>query len=459
MNQGRMRQKTVRGLLVILALCLLCGCQGRKNKGSVDQDAINQPSASTETDNYDTVFTGVVTGYDENKKTLSLYDIKGKMNYVLEYNGGTDIKDAYDQMITIPQIAVGEIVDAYYYEANQKLTALNISKEAWTYNKVGNLLTDKSMMRMKISDHTFWYDDGLHLFSENQEIELIDLHARDELRVKGVGSQICSITVTTGHGYIRLKNYADFIGGTIEIGYGIITPIVEDMLIVAREGEYKVVLENGELTAQESVKLKRNQQITLDMRGYKMPKERIGYVRFDIEPYGADLYINGNRMDYSEPVKLNYGKHTIKVTMNGYDDFNGTLTIGESTPIISIRLAEGSYEVETDDSGGKNQTNNNTTIEKTPEEEQTQSEGNEDSEGGTTATDEAHTITVESPAGATLYLNGKKIGTVPVSFTKEIGTHVFVLSQSGYVTKSYSIEVLDDGENAVFNFPAMITSE
>ncbi len=438
-------------------MCLLCSCQ--TNKNSSYKSATKQPTINKTENNYDTTFIGVIKDYDENKKNVTVYDINGKMEYVFDYNGGTDIKDEYDAVITMPQIEIGEIVDVFYYEASQKLTALNISKDAWTYNKVGNLVTDKTAQRMKISERNFRYDEGLLLFSEGEPIDLIDLHAKDELMIKGVGSRICSIVVTTGHGYIRLSNYSDFVGGTIEVGYGIITPIIDDMLIVAREGEYKVLLENGELVAKKNVKLKRNEEITLDMTGYKMPEDRIGYVRFDIEPYGADLYINGASVDYADPIKLNYGEHTIQVTMTGYNDFNGTLTIGESTPTISIRLAAGTYDVKSEDSStGQTKTSNDTTIEE-EDEDKTSKTSDSENTTGTTSIDKEHSITVESPAGASLYLNGKRMGTVPITFTKEIGTHIIVLSESGFVTKSYSVEVLDDGENAVFNFPDMITSQ
>ena len=36
---------------------------------------------------------------------------------------------------------------------------------------------------------------------------------------------------------------------------------------------------------------------------------------------------------------------------------------------------------------------------------------------------------------------------------KTAGTHVLTFRKSGYVTKSYSIEVADDNENVVYSFP------
>ncbi|MFA9463578.1 MAG: PEGA domain-containing protein [Velocimicrobium sp.] len=455
MKQKKRRKWIPLGLIIFVIIGLLSACQRDKNSTNTNEKVTLHPMVQEADVNYDTMFTGVIKSYDDKLKTVSVFDINGNMSYTFDYNSSTDIKNAYDEIITMPQITIGEIVDVCYYEASQKLTALSISKEAWTYKKVGNLVTDKTSRRMKISGHNYWYNDGLLLFSEEEPIELIDVHEKDELTVKGVGSQICSIIVTTGHGYIRLKNYSDFVGGTIEVGYGIIIPIVKDMLIVAREGDYKVNLENGELLAEKNIKLKRNEEITLDLSEYKMPESRIGYVRFDIEPYGADLSINGAIVDYSDPIKLNYGKHRIWVSMNGYDDFYGTLTIGESTPTITIRLAEGTYTVQTgDDETGEAHKSNDTTLEQVQDDEEKDDNKGEDEEK--VLIDNDHIITIESPAGATLYLNGKQMGIIPISFTKEIGNHIIVLSQSGYITKSYSVEVLDDGENTVFNFPDMI---
>ncbi|MDK2807825.1 MAG: hypothetical protein PWP24_559 [Clostridiales bacterium] len=444
--------------LFLFTLFFLSGCQ----KGSATNNQVSAtPTTQIPKDESasELQFTGVVLEYNDTKKTITVFDTVEKKDFLFSYTSGTDVENAYDEIITVDQISIGEMVDVTYKGENQSLVKLQVSKSAWVYRDVRNLVTDKTNQRMQISGHNYWYDEGLKLFSEELPIELLDLNDQDELTIRGLGSQICSIVVTLGHGYIHLVNYTDFIGGTIEVGYGIIRPITEDMMVVAREGEYKVVLENGELVANETVKLDRNEEITLDMSDYKMPKSRIGYVRFDIEPYGADLYINGTQVDYLDPVKLNYGTHKVQVSMNGYDDFAGILTIAESTPTISIHLAEGTYGVEGETTDSSNSTDSQANEASNDSAGTTIEQSDTDttpSSSGQTVKDEEHTITVQAPAGASLYLNGELKGTIPVSFTKEIGTHVFVITQTGYITKSYSVEVLDDGENAVFSFPDMI---
>lgn len=475
LNQREKRHHFGVIMLVLLVVSLLCSCGSKRNS----KDDASSVLADTQTDDRaakEAVFTGVLKNIDEDSNLVTVFDIQGKSDTVFHYTGGTDIRDAYDQVVVISQLSLGEIVTVTYQEDTQKLVSLLVSKDAWEYSGVANLSLDKTNYRMTIGDRNYWYEEGLLLFSKDQLIDLIDLNPRDVLKIKGVGSQICSIVVTTGHGYIRLTNYSDFIGGTIEIGYGIILPIVDNMLIVAREGEHRITLENGELAALDSVILERDKEVVLDFSAYHVEAERVGYVRFEIEPYGADLYINGSVVNYSEPIKMNYGKHNIRVTMNGYDDFNGILTIGEFTPTININLVEGTYDVTANDeedvtAEDKTETKDPAAAEKEPdtkiepteedttEKDTTENSDNQADEVGTTSIDKEHTITVESPAGASLYLNGTLKGTIPLTFVKEIGNHIFVLSQPEYTTTSYSVEVLDDGENALYNFSDMILAE
>ena len=44
---------------------------------------------------------------------------------------------------------------------------------------------------------------------------------------------------------------------------------------------------------------------------------------------------------------------------------------------------------------------------------------------------------------------------MPVDLPKEIGTHTITLYRTGYVTKSYTVEVEDDGEDLILSFPEL----
>ena len=466
------RRRIINFLLMIFFGLCLAGCDTGQEMSQMSGGVQNPaPVIEEETADVENSILGVVKGIDSTKGSITIYDIENKMDMVFTYTGATDVRDSYNKMITMEQLTIGEIIDGSYDNSNRKLKKLAISSEAWTYSGVNKMSMDQEKNIINIAKKLYQFDERLVITDGVRLIEPIDLNAQDELMVKGIGKYIHSIRITKGHGYVRLKNYDAFLGGTIEVGYGIIIPVVEDMLVVAREGSYRVVVENGDLRAEKDINLSRDKEITLDLDDYKPVEERVGYVNFNISPIGADLYINGVLMNYAEDIKLNYGEHVIRVSLTGYEDFAGILSIGESTSTVRISLAEAAEDVSDisdsddedssgDDSFGSVSDDEDDFEEEDLDDSNTTLEEDESSEGaqamGTVEVDRAHRISIQGPEGAEVYLNGIRKGTAPISFEKEIGTHTITLSQTGYVTKSYTVEVKNNGEDITFNFPAMV---
>ena len=475
-----------RGLTLFLCMffavgIFLTGCTGADGKQNIDSHPVQSPETvkENETSMEKVEISGVVKSIDNVQNSITIYDMENERDMVFTYSGGTDIRDSHDKMITMDQIELGELVNGYYNYSNRKLTKMSINGDAWTYHGVKTLSMNQSDNIITIAKKLYRYDERIVITDGDSLIEPIDLNSQDELTVKGVDKQVYSIRVTKGHGYIRLKNYDAFVDGTIEVGYGIIVPVVPDMLLVVREGSYKVVLENGELQAVKNINLSRDEEIILDLSDYKPIEEKVGYVTFEINPVGADLYIDGILENYAETVKLDYGDHVVRVSLTGYKDFTGILSIGESTSTVHISLAEEGEEAESDSSSSSDEEEENSSdeessssgsssMESSGSSSENDSGSNSDketefSEGtapmGSTEIDEEHTITIQGPEGAKVYLNGTLRGTAPISLPKEIGTHTITLSKTGYTTKSYTVEVKNDGEDIKFNFPDMTAVE
>lgn len=47
------------------------------------------------------------------------------------------------------------------------------------------------------------------------------------------------------------------------------------------------------------------------------------------------------------------------------------------------------------------------------------------------------------------------MGIAPVTYTKSAGSHTITLRKQGYITKSYNIEVPDDGKDVTYAFPEL----
>ena len=387
---------------------------------------------------------------------------------VVEVNKDTNnnsfavVIDRYGKDIMMDEMQVGEMVLASYVESSSSLKKIIATTKAWESTKITKFSIDSQNNIITIANKSYKLDDKVFISSNGQPINLMDLNAKDQLTIKGIDKTVYSIIVTKGHGYIRLKNYDAFVGGNIEVGYDVLMPISKDMLVVAREGEYKVLLEKDGMQAIKHVNIIRDQETIIDMSDYKIEEKEKGKVTFKISPDGADLVIDGKEVDYSDPVELLYGEHTVEVTLTGYLPYSGKLTVSESKQSIKIKLEEdtqsdadatatpeASTSAENDSTNSSTSTNTSTTTDATATPTATAT---------VSKTDYSHKITVTTPEGAEVYLNGTYKGVAPVSMVKEIGNHTVSLRKSGYTTKSYMVQVSDDNKDVSFTFPDLETS-
>jgi hypothetical protein len=98
-----------------------------------------------------------------------------------------------------------------------------------------------------------------------------------------------------------------------------------------------------------------------------------------------------------------------------------------------------------------------TTEDSTTTAETTEASG---STSATTATSENVTtnskITISTPEGAGVYVDGEYVGVAPVTFAKTVGTHTVTLYKSGYLIKSYTIQSLDDGNDDTYTLADLV---
>lgn len=523
---NKFNKKTKEVICFLLVIFCLTGCGVSNNKKQTSELNVLPPgkevTPTTQAVNYDASLIGVVKKIDTSQKRITIFDIETKFDQDFSYTGGTDVKDRYGTIVAMSQIAVGEIVDINYKSKKSEIVKLHVSNAAWEYKGVNSLSINKSDKIMQIADRKYKYAETLLIVDDNELISLMEVNKKDELMVKGIGSDIYSITVTKGHGYIRLKNYNDFIGGYVQIGYDTMLPVTENMLIVVREGSYNLVMMKGDLRGDKAVRIEPNKEITIDMSEFQMPAEQKGDVNFVITPAGATLTINDVNVNYEEPIEFNYGDYNVKVSLRGYKDFTGILTVGKPYQNIEIALVpeedkdsstsvnitiegededdSGSYTPPpssntTDNDTTNNNTNNNSNDNADDDSEsdtnstnQNGSSGGRDTDAGedigaegdtnvdndtsivdtsgssdsNTSTakqvDQNHTLNIQAPVGAEVYIDGTYIGTAPAQCKKYLGEITVTLCKDGFVNQSYSVEIIDNDEDTYYTFPELTPS-
>ena len=409
---------------------------------------------------YDSADTAIVTDKLEKQKKITFLNLKKQKNYTLSYDGITQFTDKYGSQISVGQLKEGEVVDIQFLKEDKLLTSLSISSDIWTLNDVSKFELDLKNGTMKIMEEEYSFDETIVVFSGDEPAELLEINSQDTLCVKGKGKSIYSITIETGHGYLRLENEDYFIDGWIEVGRKIIHKIEEDMLLPVPEGTYTVYLSNTGIEGTKEVEIKRNQETRLDVGDLK--KEdliKYGNLIITVDPASAQVYIDGKQADINRVIKATYGLHQIMAKAEGYDTVIQYIRVNEAGANVSITLDE---EKERTVSGNSASYENQQSAAETKKDEEVNKNssvsgnkvsstvsGNNAASSGTTT---GYKVTIESPSGAEVYVDGNYVGIIPVSFAKKSGNHELTIRKNGHLTRNYTIDVDDENKDISYSF-------
>ena len=429
-------RRVIWGMLCVLCLAMMTACSmdfSRKNE---------QPEESQAPETGQVL--GVVLLNDTEQGLLQVRDLESNMVSTLTYGAASAITDQYQGELLGENVSEGMILEAEYRESDARLLQASVPKDVWEYRDVSSFSFNSDLNMLELAGEKYQYSDQTLFSASGTEISPMELSDRDTLIVRGIGYRVFSVVRTTGHGYIRLKNYEDYIGGMAVVSNSIIVKISDSMLITVGTGTYRLTLtKRGMPAATKTVQVQNDKETVVNFADAKKAESNVGSITFHIEPEGADLTINGTPVDYSEPVVLNYGRYRIVVSMTGYQTYSGFLDVGSPSSPANIDLSEEKADTKATEStkapSATASANSSNTV--------------------TRQIDSDHTISVSSPVGVEVYLDNVFKGVTPCSFTKVIGTQTITLSDSGYVTKSYTVDILDDGKDTKLSFADLVEVE
>ncbi|HHT98414.1 MAG TPA: hypothetical protein GXZ90_11040 [Clostridiales bacterium] len=447
-NQGRIKLKSINiraiiSLIVILSilsivivLILIEVSNKQKANENYDNKTPNEQSL-TENDNKINT-TAIVKEIDFELFEIILYDFINKKEIKLNYSGSSDIKNKFNQVISITQIPTGKAVDIEY-DNNYYINSLQISKKAWEYAGVKNLTINKTARIMNIASINYKYTDELIIKDGDNFVSVDTLAEQDVLTVWGYEENIWSIIVEKGHGSVRLTDSENFIDGMVTIGFESPCSITDETIVISREGNYNITVENGQYSVTKHITIKRNQETIMSLAGIGPEAIKTSQVKINVYPENADLIIDGQSMFYDELIELEYGTYDIEINKTGYQSYFGKIDINTSSKTLNVNLPEISKPQEPEIEINDNDFNEDIDLEEIFD--------------GEFPIDEDHYIYIQNPIAAAVYLNGEYMIDSPGRFPKIIGKHVLTFIKSNYQIKSYTINVEDDGLDKYISMP------
>ena len=450
--------------MILVFVCLLLitvGC-GKKIEAPTYDDTLD-PADEVE-------MFAIVTNLDEVNGKITLRAVNYSTEVTLSYNGGADVRDKYGNVLSMKQMELGCVVDAVYDSNRDKLVSLYVSKneKVQKMEAVSGAIVDNLEKTVKINGTIYQMKDNTSAFSDNNEIGVDEICSEDQITVWLYNDIICSMYVELGHGYVRVSDYASYIGGMVEIGYDVIVPVTEDMLLTVREGEYTLRIAKGNDVGTKTVEVIKNQEVDISLADIAIEPKQTGSVLFSVTPSDATVYIDGKKVNTEGAIDLEYGKHDIYIVAEGYNSYSASFNVNYAYKIKKYTLTaegatteDGSSTTTTGQNTSSGTTTTGTTATGTSESETTETATTQSSTQKTPSTDTGNKtdnkVTITAPSGASVYFDGEYIGIAPISFTKITGSHIITFSKTGYLSKSYTVTFTDNGKDSELKYDDLIS--
>lgn len=479
-------------ILALLVVLILAQLFTREN-----QNPSNETEQTTSVQEQELPLTeGRAVFLEKNSRNqVMLFNINTGKKATLSMDGSTCFYDKYGQALSIGQLEIGEVVDIQYQKSQKYLHSMQQSPSAWTLTDVDKFTLDVIKGVITVGKSVYRVTDQTQCFFDGEPVNIAEISTGDVLTLNGVDQQILSIRVDKGHGYLKLENEDVFVGGWIEIGQNIIRSIQENMLILVPEGTHQVTISYRGYMDTQNVEIVRNQETIMDVGDLADSIIKYGKVYFNVTPSDAQVYIDGTLVDTSRLINLEYGLHQLVAEADGYETLTQYFRLeGESASLdVELQLPE-SEEVEdsseeesseesdeedgssesssasessesgTDGSSGESSSSTSDTESSSGTEGSTSADSTEASQDSSASSEStqstessseetaSYKVHINQPEGAEIYLDGNYVGLSPCSFKKQPGSHVITLRKTGYDTRSYTIQLDDEKEDATFNF-------
>ncbi len=306
----------------------------------------------------------IVSDINSANETIRVYNYSTGVQYQYYYGLTTGFFDKYGNHMSVSDIHQGDVVDISGADSDGKAKRIQKSDKVWTNDTVTNFSVDKDKSMFKIGGSSYRLGERTMIFSGSDVIDTDSLTAQDKLAVVGIDKDIVSISVTTGHGTLQLSNTSLFEGSFLQLGDRIFAEITKDMSLDVPEGRYTLAVANNGWGDSTDIEIKRGEITKVNLNDLKGEGPKKSRILFEVDVQSAKIYVDDSEIDYTSPVEITYGKHTLKVTADGYDTWTRTLYVNSKEATIQITINDN-----TDSSGtGTSSTGSSQATAQTPSE-------------------------------------------------------------------------------------------
>ncbi len=348
---------------------------------------------------------GVIKEIDLETNKFTFYNLKSNETIILTATEDTQ----YPYPNTESDYKIGDVV-TFVYDEDRNLTNIKECEDAWEFSDTGlTVNTDSKLLKFgelssQYQDKAFKYTDGITTVRYNDEYTTLDkIDPIDYVTVRGYDNgtvnKAYSVTIEKSHGMLEIHNGEQIQDGVIKLnGEEISLSSAQSMKLT--EGKYTIEVTGSNCEPYTTeVLVNPDATTTVDLSVIQI---KSGLVNINTNVPDCTITIDGTVYSDSEPILLNYGKYSLKVTKEDYEEYTSTITVNQDVNDISVILKE---------------------------------------------REKVGTINVTTaPGSAKVYIDGTFVGQSPQNATVSLGSHKVEVRMDGYITETRDINVANEGD-------------
>ncbi|MCL2398272.1 MAG: PEGA domain-containing protein [Defluviitaleaceae bacterium] len=261
---------------------------------------------------------GMVTGVSTSgTRSLTLLILETGRTEQFTTTETTGVQNRFGSPIGFGELNLGQIVEVTFDANTQEMSAISLSGRAWNQQHRGSVNINLESATITIGNQVYTYSSRTLVLNQNQPFSIALVNPNDVLTLWGYGDKVWSITVDTGHGFIRFENADRVVNGTVAIGNSIFTPLEGSDAISALEGTHRVIIDGRNIeTFIADVVVRQSETIVVNLMDVTF---RTGTLQLVINDSDTSVFINGDAVELvNSLVEVEYGTHMLRLERPGF---------------------------------------------------------------------------------------------------------------------------------------------